>query len=451
MGISTVLSLFFLLTIGVHAGLEGSHGPSLTSHTSEAVGLPIADFSIPLSAKVQRPESKKISLASLRANRKQNVGDTDVLDGAAFDQEYVVNITVGGKYFNVILDTGSSDLWVVKEGFSCFDLNGTAVPASTCDFGPSQFSPADSPTFQTFPNVTFFVEYGSGEHLRGPAGFDTVTIGGLSVSHQEIGVPDLNAFLGDGVSEGVLGLAFPRLTSMYNSSGYQVPYDGFFLTAVAQKKSKTLVHFSISLDRPTFAQGENDPFDPNLGLLAFGGIAPVPTLRTATTVPFQGYQLSNSEGVFAPSNSTSVEFLWYTIDIDSYIFLGSEAVVTKNNNTILDTGTTLNILPTPVAVAFNARFDPPATLDSSGNYIVDCNATAPAFAVVIAGVAFSIDPKDQIVPKGDGAKGCWSGTQDGGPDVAGNLFILGDVFFHNVVTTFNPIAKEVTVTQRVPY
>lgn len=81
----------------------------------------------------------------------------------------------------------SSDTWVAHEGFSCLDLNGTAVPASTCDFGPVQFDPADSPTFQLFPNVSFFVQYDSGEFLSGPAGFDTVAVGPLSVSQQEIG------------------------------------------------------------------------------------------------------------------------------------------------------------------------------------------------------------------------------------------------------------------------
>jgi hypothetical protein len=102
-----------------------------------------------------------------------------------------------------------------------------------------------------------------------------------------------------------------------------------------------------------------------------------------------------------PSNGNDAQFLWYTIDIDSYTFLGSEVVVTKNNNTFLDTGTTLNWVPTPVAKAYNALFSPPAILNDNFMYVVDCNATAPAFAVVIGGKSFILDPHDQVVAEKD--------------------------------------------------
>jgi hypothetical protein len=61
--------------------------------------------------------------------------------------------------------------------------------------------------------------------------------------------------------------------------------------------------FSIALDRPTFEQEKNVPFDPSLGLLAFGGIAPVPVLETEVTVPIQGYA-GKSANIFVPSNGT---------------------------------------------------------------------------------------------------------------------------------------------------
>ncbi|KAJ7664537.1 acid protease [Mycena polygramma] len=381
---------------------------------------------------------------SLHTPQDKNTGNLVRLNGAAFDHEYVVNASVGGKYFNLILDTGSSDLWVVQDQFSCLDLNGTAVPASTCDFGPAHYKPADSPTFRPFPNVTFFVQYGSGEHLRGPAGFDDVKVGDMSVTQQIFGLPNLNAFLGDGVSEGVLGLAFPRLTSVYNSTG-QMQYTPFFLKAVEENKLVNPV-FSISLDRPNFEQSKNDSFDLNLGLLAFGGIVPIPVLNISATVSVQRFSGN------IPSNSDNATFLWYTVDVDSCTLPGGGALTTSSNNTILDSGSTFNYLPTPIAVAFNAQFSPPATLNaSSGLYVVDCNASAPAFAATIGGTSFTVDGKDQIVPQGNGVNACWSGTQDGGPDVAGNIFTLGDVFLHNVVTTFNPVDGEVTITQRAPY
>ncbi|KAJ7115076.1 acid protease [Mycena crocata] len=435
------------------------HSP-LGLRTHPASILPTAEFSMPLTGKVPRRASKTTALTAIRNKHGKFRGNTVGLDGAAFDNEYLVNITVGGKPFQVILDTGSSDIWVVNQNFSCEDLQGNTVPAETCDFGPAKFNPADSATFQLFPNVTFFIRYGSGEFLAGPTGFDTVTVGGLSVTHQEFGIPSENAFLGDGVSEGVFGLAFPGLTSVWNttsrhnaSGANHILYNPFFFNAVAQNKVKH-PYFSISLDRPTFEQQANDPFDPNLGLLAFGGIVPVPVLDPAVTVPVTRY-LPTTQGIFVPSNDSNAQFAWYTLPIDAYTFPGSTSVVTKNNNTFLDSGTTFNWVPTAVAEAYNAAFAPPATLDpDSGLYVVECNATAAPFAVVVGGRAFEIDPRDQVIPQGRDADGnivCVSGTQDEGPDVPGNGFILGDVFLHNVVVTHNPIDGELTLAQRVPY
>ncbi|KAJ7340019.1 aspartic peptidase domain-containing protein [Mycena albidolilacea] len=382
MGILALLSFLLLLSDSIHADL-----PTLQPGSDPSL-LPKAGISVPLSAKVPRRNSKKNARADLRG--KQSRSDTVHVDGS-FDNEYLVNITVGGHPFQVILDTGSSDIWVTNDNFTCVDANRNPVTAATCNFGPAKFDPGESATFELFPNTTFFVQYGSGEFLRGPAGFDTIAIGDLAVTHQEFGVPGQNHFFGDGVSEGVIGLAFSALTSVYNATS-QNPYTPFFLNAVQQNGLKR-PYFSLSLNRPTFEQATNDPFIPNLGLLAFGGTVDVPVLNTSVMVPIQGYMSTSS----VPSNSSDARFLWYTIDIDAYTFPGSNSVPTNSNNTILDSGSTFNWVPTAVAAAYNALFTPPATLDDDLMYVVPCNATAPAFAVVVGGKSFVIDPRDQVV------------------------------------------------------
>ncbi|KAJ7155092.1 acid protease [Mycena filopes] len=448
MALFALFSLLYLLTGA--ASVELHHGQQ------RDVQLPAAGFTLPLTAKIPRREVKKNALAALGKHPKANT-DTLHLDGAAFEHEYLVNITVGGKPFQVILDSGSSDLWVAHSDFGCLDLNGTVVPPATCNFGPAQFDPSQSSTFEPFANVTFFVRYGSGEFLSGPAGFDTISVGGLSVTQQEIGVPDSNAFLGDGVSEGVLGLAFSGLTSVWNTtdrhnagSANHILYTPFFLNAVVQDKLDK-PYFSIALNRPTFAQQANVSFVPDLGFLSFGGIAPVPVLAAHTvTLPVQAYD----PHTFVPSNAPDAQFEWYAVDVGAYTFPGSDNVTTASNNTILDTGSTMNWFPTPVAAAFNALWSPPAVLDGdTGLYTVECNATAPAFAVVLGNTSFTVDARDLVIPQKDAAGNtfCVSGNGDGGPDVPRNLFTLGDVFLHNVVATFNPIDAEVTVTQRAPY
>lgn len=193
--------------------------------------------------------------------------------------------------------------------------------------------------------------------------------------------------------------------------------------------------------------------------------------NTAVTVPIQGYSATTG----LPSNAASATFFFYTVDVQAYVFPGSAGIPTANNNTIVDTGTTLNFVPTPVAVAYNARFVPPAVFHPEfGLFLVDCHARVPAFSVRIGGKNFVVDGRDQIIPAGEDEDGniiCITGTQDGGPDVPGNIFILcvsfsfsfqvgypadgmvcrGDTFLHNVVTTYNPVAGQITISERVPY
>jgi hypothetical protein len=145
---------------------------------------------------------------------------------------------------------------------------------------------------------------------------------------------------------------------------------------------------------------------------------PVPVTHNSVTVPIQGFAVSSTE---------TDELFFYNIDIDAYVFPGSKSLKTTGTS-ILDTGTTLLYLPTPIADALAAAFDPPAVFsDDFGAYVVACNATAPPFSVVIGGKSFAVTAADLILPIGadeDGNQICISGHDDGGPATDGNIFIL---------------------------
>ncbi|KAF7317669.1 Acid protease [Mycena kentingensis (nom. inval.)] len=395
--------------------------------------VPPASFVAPITAKVPRRKSKQSSLRSVAGARA-----TAPVYGALYAQEYLVDMTVDGQKFPVIVDTGSSDTWLVKKGFKCFNLDGVAQSQSTCSFGSSGFDTSSSPMFKLYPKVSFNISYADGEFLTGPVGFDTVSVGGLAVKQQEIGVPDYAAWNGDSVNSGLLGLAYPELTSVFNttdptkaSRANHIPYDPFFFTAV--KQGIVEPYFSLSLNRGGSTKGSQ----PNLGFLAFGGIAPVPVDKTTVTLPVE---------------RTGSDYWFYTIDVDAYVFSGSDKTKSR---AILDSGTTLNYLPSRMAAAYNALFVPRAQLDKeSGIYVVDCASAAPEFSVVLGGKRFVVDVRDQVVYAGSDENGeevCISGTQDGGVDNGENIFILGDVFLHNVVSTFNIKTNEMTVTQRRKY
>jgi hypothetical protein len=90
--------------------------------------------------------------------------------------------------------------------------------------------------------------------LTGTVGFDDVTVGGLTVSQQEIGLVDKAAWEGDGVNTGLMGLAFSSLTSAFKGSdpnhdsrNNSEPYSPWFFNAIAQNKVKQPSTFRLSL------------------------------------------------------------------------------------------------------------------------------------------------------------------------------------------------------------
>lgn len=96
-------------------------------------------------------------------------------------------------------------------------MTGYPEPQSTCAFG-TLYDSTKSKTYAVDPNKNFNISYASGEHLTGTVAFETVTVGGLTVTEQEIGVVTNAAFLGDTVSSGVIGLAYPGLTAVFNGT-----------------------------------------------------------------------------------------------------------------------------------------------------------------------------------------------------------------------------------------
>lgn len=335
---------------------------------------------------------------------------------------------------------------MVQKGFKCFDLDGTSESESSCAFGSSGFNTTKSPTFKTDAGTNFNISYGDGEYLTGSVGYDTVTVAGMAAKSQKIGVVNKAAWYGDSVTSGLMGLANPYITSVYggtdpnaDSTSNHLTYDPYFYTAVKEKMVAN-PYFSVALNRGSFAAQESSTLDEKLGYIAFGGIAPVKTTSNAATVPMQGYIVSDG----------SKQLAYYTVNVTSYNFSGADKLSQKNNQAILDTGTTLNYLPPNIAREYNAKFSPKATLQD-GYYYVDCDAKVPAFSVTIGGKKFTVDGKDNVVPGGTDENGnevCYSGVQDG---YSFGIYILGDVFLHNVVSTFNIDTKRITLTSRASY
>lgn len=62
--------------------------------------------------------------------------DTETLNSIENDAAYGLEVNIGGDNFDVIFDTGSSDLWVFHQGVQCLNANAKPVPDAQCGFGP---------------------------------------------------------------------------------------------------------------------------------------------------------------------------------------------------------------------------------------------------------------------------------------------------------------------------
>lgn len=100
-------------------------------------------------------------------------------------------------------------------------------------------------------------------------GYETVTVAGIIILQQEVALINYTYWFGDSVTSGLMGLAYPRLTSAFvgtnssvNDGDKQIPYDPIMTSMI--KRGLIEPVFSLALER-----------DSDNGFLALGGLPPV--------------------------------------------------------------------------------------------------------------------------------------------------------------------------------
>lgn len=128
---------------------------------------------------------------------------TNLLSNQNADSSYFGSIAIGTPptSFDVILDTGSADLWLASE-----DARGS-LPEDSVTFDPTRSS-------SYVPmNTSFSIKYGSGA-AQGVLGKDTVQFAGFEVTGQVFGVvSNVTPTLLSTPVSGLLGLAFTSIAS----------------------------------------------------------------------------------------------------------------------------------------------------------------------------------------------------------------------------------------------
>lgn len=360
-----------------------------------------------------------------------------------------INITLGSQTYSAVLDTGSSDTWFARSDFRCVDALHQPIDQRGCNFGApfrGDYSLGPIPT-QNFNNT-----YLSGEFITGTVGLENLTLEGIVVFNQTIALIDNAHWHGDGVTSGLVGLAYPSLTNAHhgddpsvdNVNATRAPYDPVFTSM--WKQNLTSPVFSLALGR-----------DDEDSYLTFGeNLAVEVDSSSWVSAPLQILEL-------LPFEATKSAFSFYTIFVDGIIYLPRmrwrpwgwrqlrRHLRRREDATpmIVDSGTSLIYLPTRVADEVNHLFVPPAAFNSTqSSYVVACDATPPTLGIEIAGKTFFVDGRDMVVRVQRGAvrtnELCLSAVQDGGD----GLYILGDAFLRNVVAVHDVGNAEMRLATR---
>ncbi|KAK5104782.1 hypothetical protein LTS08_002675 [Lithohypha guttulata] len=415
---------------------------------------------------------------------------------------FLAPISIGGQSFLHVLDTGSADTWVASSSFECLDvITRKRIPRERCYFGPT-YTPDSN--FRSIEDQNSNITYGDGEFLIGTFGTVDVTLAGITVSQQQISLAEEAGWQGDGITSGIIGLAFPALTAAYVGTD---PTLGVYCRPGGQGKNCNQIIYPSLIDNMFFKQQLTKPVfalalsrDENGsgfgGFLTIGGI-PQPDLVGVTDLRFATTEIDVLSG--------DDQFRYYSMSIEGLVMLPAGSLIpdgntltrrgrsgrgrgknnrkpsrkpkgNDNNNTtipitnttsptmisnrivpgsangayILDSGKTLSFIPNFLAQRYNSLFDPPTFIDpSSGFYVVTCDAVAPPLGVQIDGIVFWHNPKDLVKRFDVSGRYCISGIQSAG--ALGGVNILGDVFLNNVLAVFDLGEKVISFAARREY
>lgn len=351
---------------------------------------------IPLQRKANQAQAYKNGAKPVEKLRWFNGPNADPIKINDFmDAQYYGPVSIGTpeQNFEVVYDTGSSNLWVPAANCSL-----------SCWFHP-KFQPSKSSTYQ--PNGTIFnIMYGSGP-VNGFEGDDTVTLGGKKITGQTFAEITNASGLGEAflVSKfgGIMGLAWPTISVT----------------------GATPVFFNLMNQYPSlekkFAFYLPDTSG-NQGTFTMGGVDKSRFTGNLHSVPLTS------------------ETYWET-HMDKMTI--GDLTVTNGARAICDSGTSALTVPTQyvgqIAKMLNASQIMP------GRYSVSCSnlAAMPDVEVTLGGQTYGIDAKHYTV--NDENVECILLIM--GLDVPapmGPLFILGDVFMRKVYTVFDVEQKSLS-------
>jgi len=318
------------------------------------------------------------------------------------DAQYYGPIELGtpGQHFNVIFDTGSSNLW---------------VPSATCPIWEiacrthNRYDSTKSSTYK--PNGTEFeIHYGSGS-MSGFLSTDTCCFAGLCATDQTFA----EATHEPGISfvaakfDGILGMGYPSLAVL----NVMPPFN----TMVEQGLVEPVFSFWLSRDPEAEIGGE----------MFLGGSDPAFYEGEMTYVDVDTY----------PG--------YWKITMDAIVLDGDTMGCDGGCKAIVDTGSSLLVGPTDETRAINKKIGGVELIPGTGQFFMDCNSidSLPDINFMLNGQPFALTGRDYVLEiTQQGQTQCISGFM--GMDFPPQMdvdWILGDVFIGKFYTEFD-MAKD---------
>ncbi|KAJ7502459.1 acid protease [Mycena galericulata] len=413
------LSLAVLLVLPVFSAADPIHIPLTRRKTgrppTHSDHLAAADFvraryGYATSGAAKTPSTKRMQRrASAESLNFVNQGGDSSYFGT-------VNIGTPSQSFNVILDTGSSDLWVADS------------QCETCDSNTPLYNSAQSSSFVTKSSQEISISYGSGE-VAGTVSAESVSMGNFSISGQGfLTASQTSTGLLTGSVSGIMGLAFGAISStqtvpfwqgLISSNQLQAPEMAFWLSRFRGTR------FS-----------EEEPG----GSFTLGG--------TNST-------LYTGDIDFLPMAGSSPPTFWL-LSVSSVTVQGAAVPVATGNAALaaIDTGTTLIGGPTNDVDAIWASVKGSSRVGDSmpGFFQFPCQTTLEV-SMSFGGKVWPINPADLSIGEGTSASMCLGGIFDLslGSSIEANegnpTWVVGDTFLKNVYAVFQQNPSQIGFAQ----
>ncbi|CCF56967.1 hypothetical protein KAFR_0B06700 [Kazachstania africana CBS 2517] len=389
--ISSVALLSAIQHVYAHLGAEESSSGFVSMNFNRLYGA--------------SPDTAVSKRSMSHIKRSENYEQVRLKNEACF---YSMDLAIGSNHQNVtvLVDTGSSDLWVPG-------------PDSSASYGV--FSPKDSTSLK-FNGTEFSTQYADGTTAYGEWCYDTVALGDTTVSNVTFAV------VNDTDSNfGVLGLGLTGLEATYTnalSSPYQ--YDNFPVKLVRQGLIQANA-YSLYLNKA----------DASSGNVLFGAVDHAKYTGTLHTIPFVN----------------TLESLGYNSVIEFHVTLdgmdlstndGQTTLTTSKFPVLVDSGNTFSYLPDNLLQQIASQIGATYSNEYVG-YVLTCPSEDDDTVISYNFGGFNIDTplSGSVTELGDDSNTCILMIAPSGSEFGQ----LGDTFLENVYASSTWTIESLSLAQ----